>query len=195
MTRAVMVLLVIGELLVSTEAFAQGEEWEDPGLWIAAGGSYGLASTDCVRCSVASLSGFAAVVGFGGSASRKIRFGVEGVGWFQAGADTTREYIGLAVIVQWFPVKTTPLSIQVGVGGGRYAEQGGGDLLEASGFNLQIGANYDYYFSRNIAVRPFARYLFTGAGGLTTKLNRQVQFTDMNFGLLHLGVALTWVKL
>ncbi len=193
MTRAVMALLVIGGLLVSTEAFAQGEDWEDPGLWVAAGGGYGLATTDCARCSLGSHGSFAVVLGLGGSASRKIRFGIEGVGWFQAGADTAREYVGIAAIVQWFPAKTTPLSIQVGVGGGRYAEEGGGDLLEASGFHLQIGANYDYYFSRNFAVRPFARYSLSR--GLTTKLNRQVQFTDMNYGLLYFGFALTWVKL
>jgi hypothetical protein len=193
MTRAVMALFVIAALLASTEALAQGEEWEDPGLWVAAGGGYGLASTDCVRCSEGSLGSFAVILGVGGSASRKIRFGIEGVGWFQSAADTAREYIGVVAIVQWFPVEKTPLSIQVGVGGGRYAEEGGGDLLEASGFSLQIGANYDYYFSRNIAVRPFARYLF--AGGLTTKVNRQVQFTDLNYGLLYFGVALTWVKL
>ena len=193
MTRTAMALLVIGGLMVSTEALAQGEEWEEPGLWIAAGGGYSLGSTDCARCSVASLTGFAAVVGFGGSASRKIRFGVEGVGWFQSAADTAREYIGVVAVVQWFPVKTTPLSIQFGLGGGRYAEEGGGDILEASGFNVQLGASYDYYFTRNIAVRPFVRYLFSR--GLTTKLNRQPQFTDLNFGLFYFGVALTWVKL
>ena len=193
MTRAIMALLVIGGLLVSTEVLAQGEAWEDPGFWVAAGGGYGVASTDCVRCSEGSLGSFVALLGFGGSASRKIRFGVEGVGWCQAGSDTAREYIGIVAIMQWFPLETTPLSIQVGIGGGRYAEEGGGDLLDASGFSLQIGANYDYYFSRNIAVRPFVRYL--SSRGLTTKLNRQVQFSDMNYGLFYFGFALTWVKL
>lgn len=193
MTRAVMALVVIGGLLASAEAFAQGEEWEDPGLWIAAGGGYGLATTDCVLCSDGSRGSFVVLLGIGGSASRTVRFGIEGVGWFQSSADTSREYFGVMAVAQWFPVQTIPLSVQLGIGGGRYAQEGGGDVLEASGFNVLLAANYDYYITRNIAVRPFARYLVSP--GLTTKVNQVALFTDLTFGLLYFGVALTWVKL
>ena len=193
MTRAVTVLAVVSGILLSTEARAQGEDWENPGLWVAAGGGYGLATTECARCGGGSQGSFSLLAGVGGSASRSVRFGIEGVGWFQSTADTAREYFGATALVQWFPVKTIPLSVQVGVGGGRVAQEAGGDLIEAAGFNIQLGANYDYYFSRHFALRPFFRYLFSR--GLTTKLNRQVQFTDLNFGLLYFGVAVTWIKL
>ncbi len=191
MKHMVMALAMVVLALLPRTVQAQ-EDWERPGLWMTGGGGYGSAQTDCVRCSVDRHNSFAFLVGIGGSASRTIRFGVEAVGWFQSAADTSREYFAGVVITRFFPFETIPVSVQVGVGGGRYAEAGGGDVLEAFGFVFDLGASYDYRFARALDARLFARYLFSN--GLTTRVNRQVQFTDLNFNMLYVGIALVWTK-
>jgi opacity protein-like surface antigen len=187
-----MALAMVVGLLVPETARAQ-DDWKEPGLWIEGGVGYGIANTDCARCSTQGHPAITFLAGIGGSASMKIRFGVEALGWKQSAADTAREYFGAMVLAQWYPVENVPFHIQGGIGGGRYAEEGGGDLLEASGFNLSLGTGYDYFFTRNFTVRAFLRYVW--ANGLSTKLNREPLFTDLNFNVLHFGLALTWQKM
>ncbi len=191
MKQMVIVLAIAAWVLLPTDVQAQ-EDWEQPGVWVTAGGGYGSVQTNCVRCSVPRHNSFAFLAGVGGSASKKVRFGVEAVGWFQSAADTSRDYFGVLALTQFFPFESLPFSAQIGVGGGRYAEEGAGDVLEAFGFAISFGAAYDYRFARGFDARLFVRYLFSN--GLTIRVNRQVQFTDLNYNMLYLGVALVWTK-
>ena len=108
MKQMVMVMVIAVWVLLPTGVQAQ-EDWEQPGLWVTAGGGYGSSQTDCVRCSVSRHNSFGFLVAAGGSASKKIRFGVEGLGWIQSAADTSREYFGVMAFTQFFPFETVPV--------------------------------------------------------------------------------------
>ncbi len=135
----------------------------------------------------------AVIVAAGGSASDRVKFGVEGNGWFATSSDTTMQYLAASVVASVFLFERLPLNLQGGIGLGRYAEDGGGDLLTSSGFHIQVGAGYDVPLSAAFSIRPYIRYVFSN--NLPATLNRQPQFTPMDHKLLHFGASLVFQKL
>lgn len=179
-----LLLFAAGELRAQADAF-----WE-PGFWINGGLGASASNVDCVRCAQGTRLGYAGFVALGGSLSERVRLGVEIFGSRRTMPDTTREFIAAWAIAQVQPMQNLPLYLEGGLGGGRFAEEQGINLLSAEGLGIVIGAGGYLRLSRRWSLIPYLHY--TRTPKLAWDVNDLPQLTDLQANVVYFGVGVGW---
>ncbi len=189
MRRSLPCLVVLSSLAVfAGPVFAQSGERR--GVWFGIGVAPASVHARCAQCSADRKLGYAGYIHIGGSLATRIKAGVEATGWRQSDADSTREYGAVTLVVLLHPVPTGPVYLKVGVGAGRYAEQGGSDLLSANGFATLLGAGADFRIRQRITIGPYVNYLFSN--NQDKNVDRLPQFGTLDLNMVQFGVGGRW---
>ena len=189
----VMAVCGLGLALVAAPLAAQ-EESPRSGVWFTIGFGAGSVGVDCPDCGnlfpdrVSSLSG---VLGIGWTVNSTLVLGLEGQGWVKNDDVLNRRLAALNLVALVYPSKSMGLYLKGGVGGVRVVVETP-DLTNVAvgeGFGWTIGAGWDFYLSRSVALTPYVMYL--GSSGTTTTLNGAGINVNLNPNMWQLGGALT----
>jgi hypothetical protein len=193
MVRSVLVTLVVS---AAAAAVADAQQAHDrSGLWAGVGLGVGSARASCSVCA-GRATGPAAHARLGGTISRKLLVGVQGIGWFDVAGASDRTLLMLAAVGTLYPWPDKGLYLEAGIGGYRYVEADTANELSTQGLALHVGAGFDVRITRGVSLSPFAILVSSGSGN-PTRLDKSSGtllplLSDMTVRYFQLGVAATF---
>jgi len=161
------------------------------GQWIGFGFGIGVPHVGCDICTSSrpgSLSGYVKV---GGTLSRKVLLGVESDGWIHNSDEVDEYLLGLAGMVYYYPNPKKRLFYKAGLGGLRFQMDDGPNRLSSMAFGINLGAGYDYPYSRSVSFSPFVTVFVASLGG-GIEFNGEPAVESNSLILLQLGMGVTW---
>jgi hypothetical protein len=146
-----------------------------PGAWVAAGAVVGSSRLYCDACGSAteSRAGVAPEATFGYTLGPSLALALDLTGTVNAHDGVRDRYGYFTMGAVFFPVASTPFSIEAGAGVARYREDiprsassSTRDYVGTSGFGWRVGAGYEIALTPSLALLPRVQYLNGGSTSL-----------------------------
>jgi hypothetical protein len=187
-------LLTLCLALALPAALAAQRPQTREGFWISFGLGGGPSWLSCDVCTDDFGGGASGHLALGGTITPQLVIGGDMLGWFpwdlaDEGYDEDTDGFGTALFtMHYYPRAEGGLFLLGGVGFGQIDVQQ--DQLEANGYVGQAGIGYDLRAARNFSITP--TLALVQSFGTETKRAGVEQDETMNFGMLQLGISVTW---
>jgi len=164
------------------------------GFWISVGVGAGPRWLSCDLCTAEFGQGSGGDLSLGGTINEQWLIGADLVGWFpwsglDEGYDDDTDGFGAVLFTaRHYPRVQSGLFLTGGLGVGQIDLQA--DVLESNGYVGKVGVGYDLRAGRSFSFTPLLSLVQTF--GTETSRAGDVMEGEMNFGMITLGVSLTW---
>jgi hypothetical protein len=191
-----LVIHLTFSFMVPRAALAQENNLqEEPrgGFWLVLGTGASLSHVRCAPlCSEQPTQGAAATLAMGGTIGGRWLIGGEAVAWtpFESHRtfwDDHDQYLAALLTVRYYVKATGNTYVGAGIGGGglRLVQ----DLLDTSGYAVQLSAGHDFRISRRFSITPYVSAL-QSFGDEAVVADQEVPGT-VKVRFVQLGAALT----
>lgn len=161
------------------------------GFWIGFGLGGGSIGVECDICSNDRTGGFSGNLKLGGTLSQSFLLGGETNGWLHSETGLDEQMAFASIVGVWYPSKTGPFYLKIGLGGMSYVADDGANELKATAPSGSFGLGYDFRVTSNMSVTLWLNSLASSPVDLEFN-GVKISTDNITLNLVQIGAGLTW---